>query len=857
MQNSQEATQSYPPMLLQYLEYKKKHPDCLILFQVGDFYELFFDDARTVAKTLNLTLTSRDKSSPNPIPMCGVPVSVVDGYVERLVDAGFSAALITQAVGEAQGKGMVSRYLERIVTPGIRILGSATKDSYPCFVAALFMNTASHGAFAWCDIQGGQVAVEEDLSLAEITAAISRISPRELVICSNAGDGTIDRRLSWVREVERQIESGLKFRPASNSETERFDLIPGLAPLRGSGKRAVRLLCSYVDETTVNVAASIVAVGVHNAGDVVAIDTTTRRNLELLKAGRDGTSKGSLFSVVNKTFTQGGSKLLARWIVAPSTSKETITERLGAVRAFYLDNARRSALQKILSNITDIERIGARLALGVVTPKELAALRDTLVMLPEIQKILKEVESKDQTLIAKKINQLSFDPSITASLERFLSEDPPFILSEGGIVRPGFDAEVDRLRSLRAAGSSWISELELQERQRSGINSLKIKFNQVLGYFIEVTAVNAGKVPSDYIKRQSTSNAERFVIDSLRIRAAEITSAFDKQVARERLLFEAFRETFKSAHQELRIVAQSLSEIDVLISYAEVAHLEGYTEPLIEASTRLIIKDGRHPVLNNIKRHDVTANSISLNSAGDNSILLTGPNMGGKSTFLRQNALIAILAQSGSFVPAKEATIGIVDKIFARIGASDDLLEGDSTFMVEMREASHIIREATLRSLVLIDELGRGTATSDGLSLARAILEWLVVSVKCRTLFATHFHELTQIVLPGLNNFSVAAVETDSEVIFTHEIRKGPASRSYGLEVAALAGVPDAILERARGLLTEPQLQEAAQLPLFTKPVDTARKELDMLKKEIKSLEVNSLTPLQALQFLSDLQKKS
>ncbi|RMG39904.1 MAG: DNA mismatch repair protein MutS [Candidatus Dadabacteria bacterium] len=869
------ARKKLPPMLTSYLEYKESYSDCLILFQVGDFYEAFFEDARTVARTLNLTLTSRDKRDPDPIPMCGVPVSSVDGYIERLVDSGFSVALISQVSSTPGPGGMVERKLERIVTPGVRLLGTDASQNKSGSVAAVFPANEHGFAIAYSSVQDGIISVSE-CGYENLYSELDRISPLEIILPSVGSSGKkLDRRSTWIRRIEQGDRTRvIKFRSDSyldyNENQRSLNSITGFNRLSAAARRAVSLLCAYIDETTVDSFVSFESIREHRAETVLRLDDTTRKALEIVSNARDGGSDGTLFSIMNYTCSAGGERLLREWLINPLVDKEKIVERQQAVELLLNHNVEREQLRNLLSGVTDLERVAARIELGVVTAREMAALRDTLFQFSSLQEVLSGLRV-NTGLLADSLKTLSAPGDLTGRLKSALSDNPPAVLGEGGIIRQGFDAELDRLRALRKGGKGWLIEFEAEQRKITGIASLKVKFNNVLGYFIEVTKPNVSKVPSHYTKRQSTANTERFVTDLLKERESELVGAHDAELKKERELFEELREFLRQYTLKLRTFARSLATLDVLQSFAELAARENYVKPEIDLSKDLTISNGKHPVLAGILKNRFVPNSHLLKDSQSSCVVLTGANMGGKSTYLRQAGLIVIMAQAGSFVPAESARIGIVDGVFARIGASDYLIEGESTFMVEMREIAAIISSATDRSLLLIDEVGRGTATTDGLAIAEAILEWILDSIKCRTLFATHFHELTALAdrYPQVINLSVGSVDRDGEVVFTHEICEGPANRSYGIEVARLAGLPGSLLERARVMLDKIEKEKesavklsvnsesARQLSFFSSDLRNHLPEdyedLRKLRSKLEKLDPDSLSPRQALEVLYDL----
>ena len=871
-----------PPMLQSYLEYKRQYPECLIFFQVGDFYELFFDDAVTASRILNLTLTSRDKSSPNPIPMAGVPIAVVDNYLERLMAQGLSVAIVSQLGGEVVGKS-VPRALERIVTPSIRVLAPEAQRGQPSLLVAVYADLERQSAsIAVSQVETGVVALHDAVPIIQLRQEVARLGPTEILFLKGAGLRVIDRRFGWVREFESLVSPrGLKLRPEVQLDTQGLSSrdwasIPGYGQLSTLSKRAARLLLEYVDEATVGRLVPVREMSTHVQSSRLAIDATTRANLELVQNLRDGSSTGTLLSVIDKTATPMGARLLRSWLLAPLTELEEIERRQDAVCWLKDCSAGRQRVRSLLNQIPDLERLASRIQLEVSGPRELGAVRDLAQLLPLLRE---EIPLHGAPEVLEELRRrLQIQPAITEPLSQALSEELPFSIQDGGVIRQGFDAEIDRLRELRGQGRSWILALEQQEREATGIQSLKIKYNGVLGYFIEVSQVNATKVPAHYIRRQSTANTERFTTPELRAREVEVVGADEKLLVREKSLFEALRRELKASVTNLQDLARDVALLDCLQSLGEVADLEGYIRPQLSEKPLLRIKGGRHPVLSKLLGTHFIANDLECGGAAAHCLVLTGPNMGGKSTFLRQAALLAILAHIGSCIPAQEALVGIVDKVFARLGASDNQLEGESTFMLEMREAAFILGHATSQSLVLVDEIGRGTATSDGLAVAQAVLEWLVKIAQSRTIFATHFHELTRMqdMLSGVGNVSVGCVEQGDDVLFTHEIKMGPASRSYGIQVAQLAGLPVGVLERARLLLRELQSGEPAvvragkvtapdrQLSLFEvsreksaeqKALEEEVQLLRTLASRVDSFSVDSSTPLEALLFLADLKK--
>lgn len=847
-----------PPMLQQYLAFKEERPDCLLFFQVGDFYELFFDDAVTASRVLNLTLTSRDKQSPNPVPMCGVPVAVVEGYLGRLVERGYSVAIVSQG---APDKGVVPRSLERVITPGVRLLAESDSAEGGATLACVSIVSEGEAAIASTIVEQGRVFVRDGLRREDLVRELSRLTPSEIVLPAHDGQGPVDRRRGWVMELERSLPGvAIKFRgEAIQSASDAIASIAGYAALNATSRRAVRLLHSYIRETTVRGEVGLCEIVIENDEGSLAIDATSRANLELVRNLRDGSSRGTLLEYLDATRTRPGKRLLYRWLLAPLAQRAPIEERLAIVGFLKEQGQLRERMGKLLDAVPDLERIAARLELGVAAPAELGALREGLSAAGEIAQILDQcTNNSDFPAPLGCLRELITVPvECMQILTRALVESPPLSVREGGIFREGYSTELDALRSARKEGLHWLTELESQERQRSGIGSLKVRYNGVLGYFFEITKANLSKVPADFVRRQSTAQADRFTNEALSALEEKVLGAEDRQLRLESSLFTELRGQVQPFAGELRRLCEVLAQLDCLRSFAQRADEESLVCPEIVDATELEIRQGRHPVLARTLRLAFVPNSLSMSAEGVRFWVLTGPNMGGKSTFLRQTALIVLLAQIGCYVPAEAARIGVVDRIFARLGASDNIAEGESTFMVEMREAAQILSLASPHSLLLIDEIGRGTATSDGLAIAQAIVEWITLKIGSRTLFATHFYELTALeaLLPGVGNLSVGSVETKDGVLFTHEIHRGAADRSYGIEVARLAGVPAAILERARSLQRGPavHLQREVQLDIFKDtPVETPHPVLEQLR----SIDVMRTSPLEGLALLEKLQRQ-
>ena len=853
-----------PPMMVRYLEFKERYPDALLFFQVGDFYELFYDDAVTVAKSLNLTLTSRDKNSPEPVPMCGVPLSVLDGYIDRLLPLGYSVAVVSQT-GSGQG---VDRALERFVTPGMRLFTSVSSDSTESLIAGVALDPASRSASVVCtDPQTGIVKVKDGIDLASLPRELAAWMVREVVVPRSIGGERVDRRTSWVRAIEGVIKSAaIRFRPESSGPVTAEEGMPTtvqaeLHALSPAAKRATRILLNYLDEISLGNSIPLREVSLQRGVGQVVIDAATRRNLELVQNIKDGSATGTLFGFLNSTETPGGARLLKSWILAPLADLELIKARqrgVSELREFY------GTIAKVLSGLSDLERLAARLQLGVASPKDLGAIRDTLEQVPALQDTVAHCQSAD---VKEAVDNLIVPSELRILLRDALVDTPPYVANDGGIFRVGYDHELDEIRDLRSNADEWRTKFEAAEKISTGINSLKVKSNNVIGFFIEVPTAHGSKVPEHYQRRQSTASAERFTTPELKKYEDQVVTAVDRQVRRELKLFTELRDKVAAYVDNLRSVAGALSSLDALGALARVADTNQWTAPEVNNTGVLAIDNGRHPIIERMLGGSFIPNSVAFGAENPRCFIITGPNMGGKSTYLRQIALITVLAQMGSYVPADSAAIGIVDRIFARLGASDDLHEGESTFMVEMREAAHILSHATDRSLVLIDELGRGTATTDGQSLAQSILERLAFELGCRTLFATHYHEITALERSSkrIGNLSVGSVEEEDRVVFTHAIQVGPAPRSYGLEVAKLSGLPGAVLSRAAELLIQIPARasgrddtQSAQRSLFENqtllsPVPKRDPEDLRLREYVKGLDPDSMSPRIALEALYTL----
>lgn len=853
------------PMMRQYQEAKQACPDALLLFRMGDFYEVFHDDAKTAARVLGLALTSRDKGE-NPVPMAGFPHHQLESYIGKLIAAGMRVAICDQVEDPKQAKGLVKRELTRIVSRGT-VTDDALLDPRENNYLAAIVPGETVGV-AWVELSTGRFQAAQ-FAPARLADELARIAPVECLLAEETDlpggvldDGVaITRRPSWAFAHHAARETLTKH--FATAELDGF----GFLEHETGAIRAAGAILEYLIETQKSSIEHIDRLLPYRTGDALEIDEATRRSLEISRTLRDGARAGSLLGVLDKTISAMGSRLMSDWVANPLCDLETIHARLDAVTELLADAALCQALRDALKGLYDVERLLARVTTGRASPRDLSFLARTLRGLPAIKARL---TARNSALLCRLEETLDLCPELRASLDAALDEECPLNSRDGGFIRPGYRADLDALRELATGGKQWIAQYQADEAQRTGIPTLKVGFNNVFGYYIEVTNPHRDKVPPEYHRRQTVKNAERYVTPQLKEYEEKVLTADDKAKQLEYEMFIQLRDATTAQARRLRTTADVLAQVDCLAALAELARRRGYCRPRLVEGPTLKIVAGRHPVLD--AREDAASfvpNDVTMSAEDGLVLLVTGPNMAGKSTFIRQTALIALMAQIGSYVPASEATIGLTDRIFARVGASDDLGRGRSTFMVEMTETARILNTATARSLVILDEIGRGTSTYDGVSLAWAVVENLHDAVGCRTLFATHYHELTDLAksLAQLRNLNVAVREWQDEVVFLHKIVEGPADKSYGIHVARLAGVPREVVQRAQQVLS--QLEEEhldqqgrpkmahrrgkrvgdLQLTLF------AAAEHPLLD-EIRKVEVDQLRPVDALALLSAWQQK-
>lgn len=862
-------------MLEEYVFYQNKYSDCLILIQVGDFYETFFEHAKILASTLNITLTSRDKNSDDPIPMAGIPCQALDSYAERLLAFGKSIAVISQKPSTT-GKN-IERYLERMLTPGVTFHSVEKLESeLPVVASVYFSNYAIDLNFieyslSYSSPQTGVIEYKQGQGVNSLVRDIHSIDVKELILPRSFGSKNLDRRSKLVQlllALPNLTDGSVKFRELYNFDgIHRFKSQSDFTSLSSEIKKATSLLINYIDEVSVSGELSFACVREAKTSDTLLIDPTTRKNLELCENIKSKDISGSLFSVIDKTNSVLGKRKLLMNIKAPLSNVSKINERQDFVKILLEESFKAEELHSLFETIIDFESITARIELGIVTPKEVAALRDSLNLVVKIREELLGIFKGKESSIFSSINKdLEFNLELAEKLNKAIADSPPVKLKDCGVIKEGYSAECDRLNSIKNDGKRWLLELEERERKKTNVNSLKVKFNNVHGYFIEMTKATSKNALGEYEKRQSTVNSERFVTTELKGLEAEILSADEKLYKLEVELFNEVKKFLKEYIATFRALANAVGELDMYLSFFKVTLYKNWIFPALDNSKNTEVVNGEHPVLAEILATDYIPNDINFLEAKDSAYILTGPNMGGKSTFLRQTALIVILAHMGLSVPASSAKIGLVDRIFARIGASDDLLEGESTFMVEMRETAYIVNQATEKSLILIDELGRGTATKDGSAIAKSVLNYIVNHLKSRTIFATHFHNLCKEV-SGVSNIRVGLKEIDNGLMLTHKIEQGVAKESFGLEVAKRAGLPEDILIEAKDFIEDYKEETIsvksssvqAQKPLFENHSNTRdakeAKSYRRLKHELSAFQVNDITPLEALNILDRIKK--
>ena len=868
----------------QYLEAKRQYRDAILFFRMGDFYEMFYEDALTAARALELTLTSRAKdTSGTAIPMCGVPFHAGDAYITRLVRKGFRVAICEQTEDARQAKGVVRREVVRVVSPGTLTDTAYLDAREPAFLMAIAQvqmpRSASAGVsdglygMALLDLSTGEFSAAEyagESGRQAMADEIAVLKPREVLTpagvtleavlpASWAGDVPVTSAEPWTFDVASARQVLLDQFRTSSLEGFGLEAHPGATAAAGA-------LVQYVRDTQKADVAHVRGIAFRQAADYLMIDPSTVKHLELVEAA-DGGRLGSLRDEIDRTVTAMGARHLRAWLLRPLVQLERVQDRLDAVEEFGFRATERAKFRDTLKTVLDIERLIARVALGNAGPRDLVALERSIASIPRVKLILSELQAPLVRSVTAELDDLT---DVRDRIAATLVDEPPALARDGGAVRDGVDPELDELRTISRSGKQRIAEMEAAERARTGIASLKIRYNRVFGYYIEVSRSNLGAVPSDYIRKQTVAGGERFITPGLKEYEEKVLGADDRIAEREVEMFEALRAGIGAESTRIQDTARALATLDVLAGLAEAASVANYTKPRMHEGDELAIVDGRHPVVERYTGDAFVPNDVTLDAVTQQLVILTGPNMGGKSTYLRQTALVVLLAQIGSFVPAKSAKLPIVDRIFARVGASDNITRGRSTFMMEMQETAHILRAVTHRSLVLLDEIGRGTATFDGLSIAWAVAEYLATNPGSRpkTLFATHYHELTDLAdtLPNIANYHVVVREWHDDIVFLRKVVPGRSDRSYGIQVARLAGLPAPVIARARAILQglerdelsrggRPSLDTPAAAPAEQPGLFDAGGRDNGLALRLRALDLDQMTPIEALALLADLQK--
>lgn len=869
------VTLNLTPAMKQYVEIKEKYPDCILLYRMGDFYEMFFEDAEVAAPVLEITLTSRNKGKEDSVPLCGFPYHAASAYIAKLVEKGFKVAICEQVEDPKKAKGIVKREVIRVITPGLVLDEENLSAGENNYLACLCAEKDLLG-LAFLDISTGEFQVSEFSDRESFLLAIAGLEFKELILPGSFPDKIL------IKTLESQMPAGLinyladeyfQSGAASSLLNENFTgeiLDAAKIRERPAAMIAAGAILRYVNQTQKIRPQHINEIKWYCPENSLILDDTARRNLEIFVTIQDNSKAGSLFALINEALTPMGTRRLRWWLNYPLVHVEKIQARLRAVAEIKENYISRSNIRKALSEIYDLERLSGRVALRVANPRDLIALKVSLTVIPELKAMLRDFTAPVISELCAGLAEMS---AVVDLISRAIADDPPQRTQDGGFIAAGYDEEIDRLRSISRDGKQWIAALENKERKNTGINSLKVGFNNVFGYYIEVTKTNAHLVPDSYVRKQTLVNAERYINQELKEFEQTVLNAEEKINAREQELFFSLREELGGYISGIQKNSFLIAELDALAALAEVAEKNRYTCPEINGEDTIEIKDGRHPVVESaLKKEGFVPNDCLLDLQSNRLLIITGPNMAGKSTYIRQIALIVLLAQMGSFVPAAKAKIGVVDKIFTRIGASDSLIKGQSTFMVEMTETAEILKNATYRSLVIIDEVGRGTSTFDGLSIAWAVAEYIhdLQGKGVRALFATHYHQLTDLAATksGAKNYNSAVKEWGEKIIFLRKIMEGGTSRSYGIEVARIAGVPQAVIKRAKEILHNLEKGEFDEIGMpriarGTSNVKIANPQLNLFVEkedeiiaELRDIDISTMSPLEALNKLSEMKNK-
>ncbi len=864
-------------MMQQYLEIKEQYKDCILFFRLGDFYEMFYDDAEVASKELEITLTGKDCGLDKRAPMCGVPYHAADNYIAKLIDKGFKVAICEQVEDPALAKGLVKRDVVKIVTPGTVTESSMLDEKRNNYLMSVYKSKYYFG-IATVDVSTGEflsTQISWGNTRTKLLDEIAKFSPSEIIV-----NGEMKSDTNLLQSINNKFEIYI-----SEFDDKYFDSVNAKNSLKqkfGEGFDAFKdydlsmnasgALVEYLTQTQKVNLDHIQTINIYRIEEYMGLDITARRNLELTESMRDKSRKGTLIWVLDKTMTSMGGRTIRKWIEQPLINIEDINLRLDAVNEFKEKFMVRAELREQLKRIYDIERLIGKVVLGNVNCRDLVALKNSLGQLPYIKMLMEKCESQ---MNVRNFENLDVLDDIYKLIDLSINDDPPMSLKDGGIIKNGFNVDVDKFRSATNDGKKWILDLESKERINSGIKNLKVGFNRIFGYYIEVTKSNYEMVPETYIRKQTLANCERYITEELKELENTVLGAEEKLMGLEYEIFTEIRDEISKHVNRIKITARCISEIDVICSFAEVADRENYCMPQMTVEDEILIEDGRHPVVEKVMDSgSFVPNNTKLNMEENRLAIITGPNMAGKSTYMRQVAIIVLMAQIGCFVPAKSATIGIVDKIFTRVGATDDLASGQSTFMVEMNEVANIISNATPKSLLILDEIGRGTSTFDGLSIAWAVIEFISDKEKigCRTLFATHYHELTELEgkLTGVKNYCILVEEDGEDIIFLRKIIRGGADASYGIQVARLAGIPMPVIDRAKDILTELENSDISKKEIKVRrgsaPIEgqldiasfnNTSKSKNEIIEELKNIDISKLTPLDALNELYELQKRA
>ncbi|MEE9164839.1 MAG: DNA mismatch repair protein MutS [Nitrospinota bacterium] len=875
------ASQEKTPMMKQYLDVKSKHPDSILFFRMGDFYEMFYEDAKKASRILDIALTSRNKNAADPVPMCGIPYHAADNYIARIIKEGLKVAICEQVEDPKSATGVVRREVIRIVTPGTVIDSSLLDSKRNNYLGAIYPFKNAYG-LAVLDISTGEFKITEFAgadAFEALSNEIDTLDLEEILIPGNAAEK--DAGLNSMKALNDKIYNSyeewvFEYDIAYSALKNQFHTIS----LDGFGCEGLKLaipaagaIIHYINETQKSVLEHINRLSYYDKKDYLGLDSSTIQSLDLTYE-KGNIKKDSLLSLLDKTITSMGARKLKGWILKPLIDLEQITLRHKAVEEFVKNIFLRSDIRDLLKGIHDMERIIGRISFSLFGARDMVALKKSALTLPDLWRKLEETSSH---LIQKILKDWDNLLDLVDLIDKAVVENPPAVMKDGGVIKDGFNKELDELRSILRDGKSWITQMEEQEKKKTGITTLKVRYNKIYGYYIEVTKKNLDAVPENYIRKQSLVNCERFISQELKEYEEKILGAEEKMIALENEILQTLREKVAKEGKRVQKMAAKIAEIDVLLTFSEVSSKYNYSKPEMNNGFELVITDGRHPIM---ERMDLETgfipNDTNMDCDQNRIMIITGPNMAGKSTYLRQVALIVLMAQMGCFVPVKEAKLGIVDKIFSRVGAQDNILKGQSTFMVEMNETANILNNATNRSLIILDEIGRGTSTFDGISIAWSVVEYLHDKSKAgaKTLFATHYHELTELsmILDGVKNYNALVREWNDKIIFLRKIAEGGSDKSYGIQVARLAGLPDEVLSRAKEVLSNLEKKEfnEAGVPTLGQKQESSDSEEkkpdqlqlfreqqnDLLLQELEKIDINNTSPIEALNILNELKKK-